>query len=201
MERDDPMNASPALLMFSGLLTAFATCAVSAATVYKWVDEKGVVNYTTTPPANRKAAEVDVAPAVAARGEQGAPADYDEARYWRARSEREAASAATLERMRRETEQLHQAALRQQSAVAAHAASQKTAAQLAIEQCQRERRVDCDASGGYPGGDYGRSPYAYPQVVVTRGPAAAAPAAPYFSVTPNFTPGFSKPLVYSNRVR
>ena len=39
--------AGPALLIAT-LLSAAAS--LSAATVYKWTDEKGVVNYTTTPP-------------------------------------------------------------------------------------------------------------------------------------------------------
>lgn len=179
------------------IATAGATAAASASTVYKWVDEKGVVNYTTTPPSNRKAAAVDVAPPVAG---QGAVVDYDEARYWRARSEREAASDYALERLRRETEQMRQGRLRQEIAAAERASSQKSALQMAMDQCRAERRVDCETTAGADG--YGGSLYTYPPiVVVTRRPAVVAPPGPYFSVTPNFTPGFSKPLIYSTPMR
>jgi hypothetical protein len=170
--------------------------APAAATVYKWVDEKGVVNYTTTPPSNRKTATVDVAPAVAG---QGVVMDFDEARYWRARNARETASNMEHDRLRRDTEQLRQTRLRQEIAAAESDARQKSAAQLALDQCRRERRVDCETN---PTGTFGTSLYPYPQVVVVaRRPAAATASGSYFSVTPNFTPGYSSPQIYSRSVR
>jgi hypothetical protein len=203
------MNTSKPLIGFAAALSVL--CAMSdapAATVYKWVDEKGVVNYTTTPPSNRMAAAVDVAPAVAGQGGTGGDG---EACYWRERAQREAASGLEQDRLRRETEQLRQSKLRQEMAAAEAASKQKTAAQLAYEQCRSERRVDCETLlglGGAPGyalgyasGGIGSSLYAYPPVVVTRRRAVPAPTGPYFSVTSNFTPGFSTPLIYATPAR
>lgn len=184
------MNTAKILMMLACLLVVSAA---PASTVYKWIDEKGVVNYTTTPPPqdgrSGKPAVLEVAPAVGARG---AAADTGEAHYWRARAEREAARDLAEARMRRETEELRQARLRQQLAAAERDATKKTAAQAAVEQCRAERRIDCENAPGMASGGVIAAAPAYPQVVVvTR--AARAPVAqpPYFSSPPNFTPGFS----------
>lgn len=168
--------------------------------VYKWTDEKGIVNYTTTPPSLRKSAVVNVAPAVAG---QGSVMDYDESHYWRARSQREAASEMALDRMRRDTEGLRQARLQQDIAKADTAARQKSATQRAIDQCRSERRVDCEspAANNWPGGGGYTTPSLYPHpqgIIVNRTAVAPAPARPYFTVTPTFTPGYSIPQIYSN---
>lgn len=180
------------ILTLSLLLAGFGVVAAApAATVYKWVDEKGVVNYTTTPPDKRKSATVDTAPAVEGKA---LPLDYNEARYWRERSQREALRELREERQRGETEALRQARLRQEMAAADAQARQKSFAQLVQEQCRSERRVDCE-NGGYAAS----MAYAYPPVAVITRPAGVITIPPTtFSVTSNFTPGFSKPLVYSN---
>ena len=53
------------------LFIAFALCAVShqaiAQKTYKWVDEKGVVNYGPVPPSPDKAAKINTAPALTLR--------------------------------------------------------------------------------------------------------------------------------------
>ena len=170
----------------------FTTPLAQAGQVYKWTDDRGVVNYSTTPPSARKSTPVDVAPAATAVGEARSTG---EAEYWRARSQREAASELTLERVRRETEELRQVKLRQEIVAAETAAREKSAAQLARDQCRSERRVDCDSNRA---GVAASMQLAYPVVVVVRRPAAVS-TTPYFSVTSNFTPGFSKPLVYSTR--
>ena len=176
-----------------------APAAVLAETVYKWTDEKGVVNYTTVPPGKRPAQAIDVAPAVEGKG-QGA--GYDEARYWRERTQREALRDLQGERLQSETELLRQQRLRQEIVAAEAQSRQKSEVQLRQEQCRAERRVDCDSApyGGAPygGGVYGYGGYAPGVVVVQRSGRAPAPASSYFSITSNFTPGFSKPLVYSN---
>ena len=117
-----PMYLSPRFSMPRLLAGAIAILLIAAAftaqatTVYRWVDEKGVVNYTTTPPpAARKAATIDVSPAVAGQGDI---LSGEEARYWRARGEREALRSATEERRQRETVQLEQERLRQDMAMA-----------------------------------------------------------------------------------
>ena len=189
-----------AVLCLAGLLVAvFAPAAALATTVYKWTDEKGVVNYTTVAPDKRPAQVIDAAPAVEGKG-QGA--SYDEARYWRERAQREALRDLQGERLQSETELLRQQRLRQEIAAAEAQSRQKTEAQLRQEQCRAERRVDCDSAlyGGAPygGAVYGYGGYLPGVVVVQRFGRAPAPASSYFSITSNFTPGFSKPLVYSN---
>ena len=203
--RSSPLPRSadmcPLVLAGAALLAApFAASLAHAQQVYKWSDEKGVVNYTTTAPSQRKFAVVDVAPAVAG---QGVLMDSGEARYWRARHQREAASEMTLERMRRDTEALRQTKLRQEMVAAETAARQPSATQRAIDQCRSERRVDCDspATSTHPGGGgYATSSLvANPQfIIVNRSTVTPAPAGPYFSTTPHFTPGYSIPQIYSN---
>lgn len=181
------MHAPRTFLMCCCLLAA---ASASASTVYKWVDENGVVNYTTTPPPEgrtAKAAIVDVAPAATGRA-----ADTGEAAYWRARTEREAARDLAEERQRRETEALRQARLRQDLAAADKEAAKKTAAQVAAEQCRAERRIDCDTNPAVLAGGVLAATLAYPQVVVVARPVIVpATPRPYFSSPPNFTPGFS----------
>lgn len=186
---------SSAACCLAALMLGVVAPAVSlAATVYKWTDEKGVVNYTTVPPDRRPAQAIDAAPAVEGKG-QGA--GYDEARYWRERAQREALRDLQGERLQSETELLRQQRLRQEIAAAEAQAKQKSEAQLRQEQCRAERRVDCD-SAPYGGAMYGYGGYAPGVVVVQRLGRAPAPASSFFSITSNFTPGFSKPLVYSN---
>jgi hypothetical protein len=47
---------------YLALLLAFAAGVASAAEAYRWVDEKGVVNYGEKPPANRPARPVNTEP-------------------------------------------------------------------------------------------------------------------------------------------
>jgi Domain of unknown function (DUF4124) len=195
-------NAVGLPLFVFGLLCVLAAGSATAQSVYKWTDDKGVVNYTTTPPDKRKAKTIDAAPAVA--GQAVAP-DYDEARYWRDRSWRETLRDQREERMRGDTEALHQSRLRSEAAAnasgAASGARQKSMLESMIAQCKSERRVDCDVGpNGGPGfAAYGYTGYpSYPAVVVVRQTPTAPVTSPYFAVTPNFTHGFSKPLIYSN---
>ena len=187
-------QTSGALCLAALMLGVISPAAALAATVYKWTDEKGVVNYTTVAPDKRPAQAIDAAPAVEGKG-QGA--SYDEARYWRERAQREALRDLQGERLQSETELLRQQRLRQEIAAAEAQSRQKTEAQLRLEQCRAERRVDCD-SAAYGGAMYGYGGYAPGVLVVQRLGRAPAPASSYFSITSNFTPGFSKPLVYSN---
>ena len=184
--------AGPALLIAT-LLSAAAS--LSAATVYKWTDEKGVVNYTTTPPPeSRKAKMIDAAPAL---NVVAANADYDESRYWRDRRQRETLRDLRDERLRGETEALRQARLRQEIALAEAQANQKSAADIAFEQCKAQRRVDCESTLFGLGGAYGSAAVSYPVGVRRRAGLTTVPPT-VFSITSNFTPGFSKPLVYTN---
>ena len=188
----------PSLSFACALIIATASAPVPAQTVYKWTDDKGVVNYTTTPPDKRKAKTIDAAPAVAGKS---FVTDYDEARYWRDRNLRESVRDLRDERLRGETEALRQNQLRSEAATRSAGTRQKSMQELMVAQCNSERRVDCDAGpyGGPGFASYGYTGYpSYPAVVVVPQTPAATAAAPYFSTTPNFTPGFSRPLVYSN---
>ena len=187
-------QCSAAWCLAALVLSVVAPVAALAATVYKWTDEKGVVNYTTVPPDKRPAQAIDAVPAVEGKG-QGA--GYDEARYWRERAQREALRDLQGERLQSETELLRQQRLRQEIAAAEAQSKQKFEAQLRQEQCRAERRVDCD-SAPYGGAMYGYGGHAPGVVVVQRSGRAPAPASSFFSITSDFTPGFSKPLVYSN---
>lgn len=169
--------ASP-VWMVAALLAAAAVQAAPASSVYKWVDEKGIVNYTTTPPpAQRKAAVVDVAPAVTGRS---ALQGYSDLSYYRDLSyswARDAAGQAELERMRSQGEQTRQAQSRQELAAQRTARSQ-AANQQAIDRCRSQRHVDCD-SNPYPAGST-LDPYSlYPYrtiVGIRRVPVVTPPA-------------------------
>ena len=128
------------------LAVAFAWPAVAQAnTVYKWTDQRGVVNYSTTPPsAGQRASTVDISPSV------GLPADAstEEVLAWREKRERALANdKRELESMRRsrELEQARSDQNRQQLAMADREIQAAEARrQAARDQCLRERRVDCD---------------------------------------------------------
>ena len=171
-----PTFAAVARLALAPLACAalLAPGLAAAQTVFKWVDANGVTNYTTTPPpANgRKVAAVNAAPAIAGSSPQGmAPAE--EAQYWRARREREAAEDMRESRLRREAEDLRQAQVRQDMGLRQDEENRRRAEdarrQAMFDQCQRDRRVECDSYG------YG---YGTP-VVVRRRPQPITSAAPF----------------------
>jgi len=125
-----------------------------AETVFKWVDANGVTNYTTTPPpaSGRKVAAIEASPAIASTY-PAQPAD-EEARYWRERRQREAADNASEARRRQDAEDLRQQQVRQDMAMRydeeQRLKAEEQRRQAAFEQCQRERRVDCNAyDAGY----------------------------------------------------
>ncbi len=135
-----------AITALLGLLASSA----AANTVFKWVDDKGVVNYATAPPpAARNLVAINVAPAIVITGAQ---AGDEEARYWRERRLRESLRESRDDqdvRLRRETEELRQVQIRQQMQLAAQSAtSDEQRLRQAREQCLRERRIDCDGGGG-----------------------------------------------------
>lgn len=169
-----PMHAIFAPLALCALL---APALGQAETVFKWVDANGVTNYTTTPPpANvRKVAAVNAAPAISSTYPSGMAAN-EEAQYWRQRRQAEAANDLQEARLRREAEALRQAQVRQDMGLRqdeeARRRAQEQRSQAMFDQCQRERRVDCDSYNGY---GYG---YGAP-VVVARRPQSITSAAPF----------------------
>ena len=138
-----------ALMPLAITLTAVLAAVPAFAQVYKWVDEKGVTNYSNEAPADRKAVKkVDV---VADKLSFYSPQES---------STRAAAhsgvSPALADRIDRLERQLQ--AERQARQSAASAESQALAA-AAYQQCLADRRVDCDGYAGY-------LPYGAPLVVV-----------------------------------
>lgn len=144
------------------------------AQVYKWVDDKGVVNYSSSPPPKGKNAvrlnedtgRVTTVPTPEARRDEAAAADPA---------------------LRRRVEQLEREAAAQRQAAAQQDAAAYEAQRRWIEQCRAERRVDCDDPnrGAFaPGYDY----YGYPPVVR---PPIGAPGRPLvppatYRPTPHF---------------
>lgn len=156
------------------LLGAFACAqAAAAATVFKWTDQRGVVNYSTAPPPEaRNVVAVDASPAIGPAGSE------EEVRYWRERRAGELArDKRELEmlRQKREADQFRHDQYRQQLALNSQAYGiEEERRRLAREQCLRERRVDCDSVGGY-----GYGPYYPTTIVARRPPQSIHQAAPF----------------------
>jgi hypothetical protein len=128
------------------------------AEIYKWVDEKGVVNYSNTSPENRKSVKLE--------DEQGRVSTIEAYDYSRDGAAKGA--QALQERVAR----LEQEVARGRQMAAADDAAAQEAHRQWREQCFAQRRVDCDdpyAESFVPG-------YAVPGVVVApvRRPVAGA---------------------------
>lgn len=146
-----------AALLGAGAMLASAG---SIAEIYKWVDQKGVTNYSNTPPATGKARTLD--PDAVSVSIYPAPSPQDPA---------QAREGMMRQRIARLENELHE----QRRAQQASYQSDSDLARLAYEQCARERRVDCDTSrDGVPA-----SPRYYtvaaPVYVVARPMALRAP--------------------------
>ncbi|MGH8703758.1 MAG: DUF4124 domain-containing protein [Burkholderiales bacterium] len=109
-------------------LLAFAQ--VAHAEIYKWVDDKGVVNYSNSPPANRKSVTLDEE-----QGRVSTIEAYDHSKSGGARREQ-----ALQERVAR----LEQEVARGRQTAALDAAAAAEAYRVWREQCIAQRRVDCD---------------------------------------------------------
>jgi hypothetical protein len=182
MRRPTVRRPSVALVVV-GWVVAMAWSSGSIAEIYKWVDQKGVTNYSATPPATGKARALD--PAAATVSVYQATAPQDAARLDALMRQK----VAMLEDQLRAARQTQQASYQTDS----------DRHRLTYEQCLRERRVDCDRTGTsampYP-------PYLYaaaaPVLVVGR-PFPLTPMAPFtpttvFGTTVGFSqPGFSQP--------
>lgn len=204
------------LLPFFSALALAIGCAQSAQaeTVYKWVDQNGVTNYTTTPPpgAARKTEAINAAPALESRY---APLPgAEEGRYWRQRRELETADAIRDSRTRQETAELQQAMLRQQIAASYDQeqlrAAEERRRQAAFDQCMFDRRLDCANPGagsygspvilaGRPrrGSIFNAAPFPVPGSPLVTNATPGAPSLNNFNNTPGaFNPGLvpSRPV-------
>ena len=126
-----PIKISCLFVSFAIGLGAFAPQTMAQKT-YKWVDEKGVVNYGPVPPANDKAATVNTAPALTKRSSGACPGVncYDSAS--------DGAYSAQDNQERAEKYMNEQRARQEQIT----AAQEQRRNQLMAE-CERNRGTDC----------------------------------------------------------
>ncbi|MCC6473250.1 MAG: DUF4124 domain-containing protein [Burkholderiales bacterium] len=149
-----------------------AACAASwsitaAAEVYKWVDERGVVNYSGTPPGSGNAAK---AMAVPERVSSYTPPPMPRPDPDGALRERigELEQALRAERMRRQQDER----------------AEREQRQRAHDECVLARRVDCERIWIDPLGT--------PERVIVIGPVLARPAVSGMRVGPAFLPAQSR---------
>ena len=134
-------------ILSSALLLVLALAAAPAlAQVYKWVDEKGVVNYSSEAPADRKAALLDP------KSSRLSIVGTDDAQK-RAANGNEVALTEKIDRLERKLDAERYA---RSTADAQAQAQTQYAADSWYQQCLRDRRVDCDYAGMDP---YSYGPY------------------------------------------
>ena len=175
-----PVSLAPLIATFA---VAVAWSSSTTAEVYKWVDEKGVTNYSGTPPARGKAQTLD--PGTVTVSVYQAPSPQETAR---------ALDAMMRQRIARLENELLAERLSRLTQQASHQTDR-----LAHEQCLNERRVDCDA-----GRDGVRAiPYFYAAAAPVYVVGRAFPVTTFtpFPRTPPFTTmaRFSQPAVVSAR--
>jgi hypothetical protein len=149
------------LILSSALVSVLCLPAIPVfAQVYKWVDEKGVVNYSNEAPADREAKQLDP------KSSRVSIIASDE-------TQRQTATASVSDRVLVEKiDRLERKLDAERYARSVSEAQAQTAADSWYQQCLRDRRVDCDYAGGmdpYYGG-YGW-PYYGPVVVTRRHPS------------------------------
>jgi hypothetical protein len=194
---------------------------VHADTIYKWVDQNGVTNYTTTPPlpaSARKVATINASPAM--EGRYDPLPGTEEGRYWRQRREREAAEFLRDSRLRQESMDQQEWRARQDLAMRYDQeqlrAAQDRRRQAAFDQCMIDRRIDCsfvDNGGAYgptgfvytgrhPTSIFGAAPFPVPGSPLVTNPTPGAPSLSTFNPTPGAftlnrtpTPRVSRPAL------
>ena len=158
-----------AVTLACSLAAAAVPVGASAQAIYKWVDERGVVNYGNAEvPKDREVKAVDTAPKVAVRSEPGPGATN-------AKPNDTELLRQELARTREEVSRLRQnvAAVNSGTAKTRRAAYAKWR-----EDCERQRRVDCD-EGAYAASESDAG--VLRQAVIQRRPHVApkhVPAAP-----------------------
>jgi len=144
MVRNSSMSIRRARLVALGIVLASPLAA--PAQVYKWTDDKGVVNYSSTPPDNRKSQKLDEDKGRVSTIEAQDFSKTDAARKEQALKER-------VDRLEQDAQRNRQAATAQEFAAV-------EAQRQWRERCIADRRTDCDdpyAAGGYDPGYY--TPY------------------------------------------
>jgi hypothetical protein len=125
------------------------------AQVYKWVDEKGVVNYSNEAPPNTKATQLDP------KASRLSIVATDEAQ------KRAAAASANDSALSEQLDRIERKLDAERYARSVADAQAQAAADSWYQQCLRDRRVDCDYAGMDPN-YYGYGPsYGYWPVAVS----------------------------------
>ena len=154
------------VLPLAASLLALLSAPPAAAEIYKWVDEKGVVNYGTTPPSGRAAKELPKeAPGVTVVPAPPPPPPA-------------AARNPTNERV----ERLENALAAEKAARDAQEQRAEERRRAAIAQCEENRGVDCEENP-YQYGGYGYAPvivrpHVRPPMVTPPPPPPAKPKPP-----------------------
>jgi len=154
---------------FLGSIVAIALLAAGSARaqVYKWVDDRGVVNYSSQPPGDRKSRVLD--PNSVSVSIYEAPTAAEDA------SLREKALVERIASLERRLDA-------ERNARQSLARPEATAMDIQYERCLRDRRIDCDSSGLDPYAPYG------PTVVVVLPHRHARPPGPRRVIPPMFAP-------------
>lgn len=140
--RNSPMTIRRARLVALGIVLAAPV--VALAQVYKWTDDKGVVNYSSSPPDNRKSQKLDEDKGRVSTIEAQDFSKSDAARREQALKDR--------------VDKLEQDAQRNRQSAAAQDFAAAEAQRQWRERCITERRTDCDDPyAGYDSGYY--TPY------------------------------------------
>jgi len=160
----------------AALVSAVVLVGAAHAQVYKWVDDKGVVNYSSSPPS---------------KGKGVVKLDEDTSRVTtipapEARRDDPAATADPA--LRRRVDQLEREAAAQRQSAAQQDAAAAEAYRRWVERCRADRRVDCDdpSRGAYVDPRYD---YAYPPGYARAQPLPAAPAPGTYRPTPDLVQG------------
>ena len=153
------------------LVASLALVPVAHAQVYKWTDERGVTNYSSTPPDNRKSQRLDE--------EKGRVSTIE------AQDLSKADSARREQALKDRVDRLEQEAQRNRQTAAAQDAASAEAYRQWRERCISERRTDCDnpGAGGYDPGYY--TPYVRPG----GGPGPQRPGPGQYRPTGDFAVG------------
>ena len=173
----------PRFIRSTALAFVLLAAAPAWAQVYKWVDDKGVVNYSSQPPVDRKSVLLDPNSVSVSTYTPVETATRTAEAMASAKEQMLTERIAGLER-KLDAERYHRQSL---------ADAQATALEQRYEQCLRDRRVDCD----YSGTDPYYAPYG-PTVVVLRPPVRTRPFVPARS-TMIFTPKPSTPMFAPTR--
>jgi len=135
---------------FVGVVIAFTAsfaAAPACADLYKWIDEKGVTNYSNEPPADSKTARK-----LAVVEDKISVYTPDQPLLRAVEAGRRSGSSNQEARIQALERQLDTERRARQYAAAAEAEAAQAAQQAAYEQCIADRRTDCDAvyAGYYP---------------------------------------------------